>query len=113
LANLERIIDGCRRIASRLKESGGEGLSGELQSVEGMEGELEGLREKFFMKTVAAVPATRKCLQALDEVSQAMDESGSGSEGNSWEALKKAIGSLMDAVEELVEKAGMRGITLT
>lgn len=113
--NLERIIEGCRGVAHRLKETAGDpAFSGaEMQAVEGLTGQLEGLRDKFFMKTVAAVPATRKCLERVEKAHLAVDKCGDNVGDIPVGALKRAINELVEAAEELLEKAQMRGTTLT
>lgn len=108
LVNLDLIIEGCRRTIEELKKMEGGDLSEELQTLERMEGELEGLKDKFFMKTVAAVPATKTCVDEVEKVNQAL----AGNKDNPA-VLKQKLNNVTDAVEVLLSKAQMRGTTLT
>lgn len=118
LTNLDQIIEGCQSIADGIGELdgdplGGDHLGGELQSVKQMEEQLEGLKDKFFMKTVAAVPATKVCLDSVGKMLQALEECRGGEGEEAISALKKEFTGFREAVELLLEKSQMRGTTLT
>jgi Tfp pilus assembly protein PilO len=112
LANLDKIIEGYRCIEEGLEELGGE-ISGELESLGKTEKQLSELKDRFFMKTVAAVPATKKCLDEIEKVYSALEGCKAEPNDDSINGLKKALTGLADAAEELVDKSQMRVTTLT
>ena len=116
LDNLDAILENSHRIAQAIEGLEGASLSDELQAHQESEDQLEGLRDKFFMKTVAAVPATKACLtgseKVLNNLESFKDNQDQGEE-TSLTALRQALKDLSEIVEELLEKAQMRGTTLT
>ena len=106
LVNLEQIIQSCAQIVEGLERTGNESLEQELQALKGMGERLEGLKEKFFIKTTAAVPATRVCLKSTEKALEELGNDGA-------QTLKKALEELIEGIEALEEKADMGGITLT
>lgn len=113
LDNLEGILEGSSRIAQVLEGMGNASLSNELQTLRGSVDPLEELRDKFFMNTVAAIPATKACLADSEKVIDALEKFKDDKGEASLTALKQTIENLSEAVEELLEKAQMRGTTLT
>jgi len=112
LVNLDKIIEGYRCIEEGLKELGGE-ISGELESLGKTKKQLSELKDRFFMKTVAAIPATKKCLDEIEKVYPALKGCKAEPNDDSTNGLKEALNGLADAAEELVDKSKMRGTTLT
>ncbi len=114
LDNLDGILESNHRIAQALEGLKNASLSDELQALQGSVDQLEGLRDKFFMNTVAAIPATKACLIGSEKVLGALEELKDDQAGEtSLTVLKGALNDLSEAVEELLEKAQMRGTTLT
>ena len=111
--NLEEILTGNRRIAEALKGLEDESLSSQSQVLQESIEPLEELRNKFFMNTVAAIPATRVCLSSSEKVQNALENFENEKGEVSLTALKKAFEELSENVNELLEKAQMRGTTLT
>lgn len=113
IINLDSVIESCRLISRQISNIKECADLGELQAVEQWGGQLEGLRDKFFMKTVAAIPATKKCLEGVEKLQNALNEYRDHPESYSLADLKRALDFLTDAIEELLNKAEMRGTTLT
>lgn len=112
LDNLDGILENNNRIVQALEGLENASLSDELAMLRESMDPLEGLRDKFFMNTVAAVPATKACLTGSEKVLNAL-ENVKDEQETSLTALKGALKNLSEAVEELIEKAQMRGTTLT
>lgn len=111
--NLQKIIESCCLIDQQMKMMKEWDISSELEALEQWDGQLQGLQDKFFMKTVAAVPATRKCLEGVEKVHHALNDCKDHPESHTLANLKHALGFLSDAIEELMNKAEMGGTTLT
>ncbi len=113
LDNLDGILENSRDIVRGLEDLEGTSLSGELQAIQGSVDQLEGLRDKFFMKTVAAIPATRACLSGSEKVLKALNSYKDDQSEASLAILTQALKDQSETVEELLEKAQMSGTTLT
>ncbi len=113
LDNLDGILEGTRGIAQALGDLDDASLSAQCQTLQESVEPLEELRDKFFMNTVAAIPATKVCLVRSEKVSDALESFKDDRGETSLSALKEALEDLSEAVEELLEKAKMRGTTLT
>jgi len=113
LDNLDAILENSHRIAQAIEGLEGASLSDELQALKESEDQLEGLRDKFFMKTVAAVPATKACLTGSEKVLKAMESFKDDQGEESLMTLKQELNDLSENVGELLEKAQMAGTTLT
>lgn len=111
--NLGKIIESCRLIDQQMREMKEWDISSQLEALKQWDKQLQGLRDKFFMKTVAAVPATRKCLEGVEKVHSILNDCKDQPESHTLANLKKALGFLSEAIEELMNKAEMGGITLT
>lgn len=113
LDNLDAILENSHRIAQAIEGLEGASLSDELQALQESEDQLEGLRDKFFMKTIAAVPATKACLTGAEKVLQAMESFKDDQGEESLTTLKRGLKDLSENVGELLEMAQMSGTTLT
>jgi len=113
LDNLEVIVENSRRIAEVLGGLNDAALSDERLALEESVAQLGGLRDKFFMNTVAAVPATKVCLTGSEKVLSALEEAGGDTGDAALKTVKQALGDLSEKIEELLDKAEMRGTTLT
>lgn len=113
LDNLDGILENSRDIARAIEGLEGTSLSGELQAIQGSVDQLEGLRDKFFMKTVAAIPATKACLNGSEKVLKALNSYKDDQSEASLTILTQALKDQSETVEELLEKAQMSGTTLT
>ena len=113
LDNLDAILENSHRIAQAIEGLEGASLSDELQALQESEDQLEGLRDKFFMKTVAAIPATKACLTDSEKVLQALESFKDDQGEESLTTLKRGLKDLSENVGELLEKAQMAGTTLT
>ena len=110
LKNLDQIIDNSHRIGELLE---GLSLDDERKALSALEDQLADLKDKFFMNTVAAVPATKACLVGSEKVLSALEDHSSDPEDSLPAAVKQALDELSEAAEELIDKAEMRGTTLT
>lgn len=113
LDNLEEILENNRRIAQAIEGLEDASLNDEGLALQESVGQLEGLRDKFFMNTVAAVPATKACLTGSEKALNALATLKNDHGETSLTAMKHALEDLSEVVEELLDKAEMRGTTLT
>ena len=99
---LEESIANCEKIADGL---GAQNQAWETSITEIMEkfGEISGT---FFFKTMPSVPATR----TVQRESEACLEVRNSED---WDKFGPAIESLIKSSQSLIEKAGMKGVTLT
>ena len=99
---LDESIATCRQIA--------EGLGAQNEA---WESSLEEIVEKFdevsgtfFLKTMPSIPATRGAVReatALLELRNSQD----------WDGFGRALPQLIESAQDVIEKAGMKGLTLT
>jgi hypothetical protein len=113
LDNLDAILENSHRITQAIEGLEDAPLSDELRVLQESEDQLEGLRDKFFMKTIAAVPATKACLTGAERVLQAMESFKDDQGEESLMTLKQGLKDLSENVGELLEQAQMSGTTLT
>ena len=113
LDNLDEILENSRGIAQAIEGLEGASLSGELKAVQESVDQLEGLKDKFFMKTVAAIPATKACLTGSEKALKALSSTKEDQGEASLAVVKQALKDLSETVEELLEKSQMNGTTLT
>ena len=69
LENLDGILESSRQIIQALESTS---LDSQRDALKVSEADLEGLKDKFFMNTVAAVPATKVCLTGSEKVLSAL-----------------------------------------
>jgi len=110
LENLDEILESSRQIIQALENTS---LDDQRNALQGSEEQLAELKDKFFMNTVAAIPATKVCLTGSEKVLSALAAYRDDEGDASLAAVKKALDDLSEKVEELVDKAEMRGTTLT
>ena len=113
LENLDVILENNQRIAQAIEGQDGGPFSDELQALLESKDQLEELRDKFFMKTVAAIPATKACVTGSEKVLQNLESYKDDQGDASLDALKQGLEELSEKVGELLEKAQMSGTTLT
>ena len=113
LFNLEEILKCNRHIIQALEGLEEASLSNQCRTLQESVELLEELRDKFFMNTVAAVPATKACLTGAEKALDAVESFKADRKEEALSALKRELEDLSEVVEELLEKAHMRGTTLT
>ena len=99
---LELSIDTCKRIADGL---GGRNEAWETSVVEIVD-KFEEVSDTFFFKTMPSVPVTRTAMResaALLELKEKQD----------WDAFASRLETLIETAQDVIEKAGMKGTTLT
>ena len=99
---LDESIANCEKIADGLGAQNQDWENSITQIIEKF-GEISGT---FFFKTMPSVPATR----AVQRESAACLEVR---QGEDWDKFGPAIESLIKNSQSLIEKAGMKGVTLT
>ena len=99
---LEESIANCQRIADGL---GTVNPAWEASIVEILE-KFDEISDTFFFKTMPSVPAARAV---------ARESSGALSlrQSEDWESFGPAVEQLIASSQNLIEKAGMKGVTLT
>jgi len=111
LENLEVVLENCGTIAQSLAEMSL--LGDEKKALLDSADRLSGLKDKFFMNTVAAIPATKACLTGTEEALSAVETCRDNQEDAAVSALKNALAGFLDKAEDLLDRAEMRGTTLT
>jgi len=113
LENLDVILGSCRSVADAMEDLDEASLGDALTALRGSVDPLEELKDKFFMNTVAAIPVTKVCVTGTEEASGALERFKADRSEGSLSELKRALSDLSGAVEELIDRAHMRGTTLT
>ncbi len=99
---LEESIGNCQQIADGL---GTVNAAWETSIVEILE-KFDEISDTFFFKTMPSVPAARAVAR---ESASALELRQS----EDWDGFGTAIESLISSSQSLIEKAGMKGVTLT
>ncbi|SVD30328.1 uncharacterized protein METZ01_LOCUS383182 [marine metagenome] len=99
---LDESIASCKRIADGL---GAQNETWEASLVEIVE-KFDEISGTFFFKTMPSVPATRS---AVREAAVALELRQS----EDWDNFGPALESLIATAQNVIEKAGMKGTTLT
>ena len=99
LDNLDGILESTQRIAQALDGLEGVSLSDECHVLQASVEPLEGLRDKFFMNTVAAIPISKACLTHTEKVQNAVESFRDDQGDASLSALKNALKDLSESVQ--------------
>ena len=99
---LEQSISTCQQIADGL---GTQDQAWET-SVAEIADKFEELSGTFFFQTMPSVPSTRTAMRDADALL------GLKSQGD-WDAFGPALTKLIGSAQDVIEKAGMKGTTLT
>ncbi len=99
---LEQSIATCEQIADGL---GSQDAAWETSVVEIVE-KLGELRGTFFFQTMPSVPPTRTAMRDADAL---LGLKGQGD----WDGFGPALTKLIVSAQDVIEKAGMKGTTLT
>ena len=99
---LEESIENCKKIAEGL---GQEDESWETSVVEIVD-KFEELSETFFFKTMPSVPVTRSAMRDSIELLESK-------ESGDRDSFASSLASLIESAQVVIEKAGMKGTTLT
>ena len=99
---LEESITNCQQIAADL---GTVNATWETSIVEILE-KFDEISDTFFFKTMPSVPAARAVVRE-SESALALRQS------EDWDSFGTAIETLISSSQNLIEKAGMKGVTLT
>ena len=99
---LDETISTCKSIADGLATQNQDWENSVIEIVEKFE-EVSGT---FFFKTMPSVPVTRT---AMRDAASALELKNA----NDWDCMKAAVETLIASSQNLIEKAGMKGTTLT
>jgi hypothetical protein len=99
---LDESIAVCKEIADGL---GAQNQAWETSVVEIVE-KFDGVSGTFFFKTMPSIPATRN---ALRDAQAALELK----KGGDWAGFDPALTQLITSAQNVIEKAGMKGTTLT
>jgi len=99
---LEESIGSCRRIADGL---GPQNAAWETSLVEIIE-KFEEISDTFFFKTMPSVPVTRAAMREAESLLALKNE-------GDWKAFEIALDTMISSAQDVIEKAGMKGTTLT
>ena len=99
---LDETISTCKSIAEGLGTQNQDWENSVVEIVE----KFEEVSETFFFKTMPSVPVTRT---AMRDAALALELKNA----NDWDGMKAAVETLLASSQNLIEKAGMKGTTLT
>lgn len=99
---LEESITNCQSIVDGLS-SVNEGWKASINEILGKFDEISGT---FFFKTMPSVPATRTVMRDSASVLELKTS-------EDWDGFGPAIEQLIKSSQNVIEKAGMKGVTLT
>jgi hypothetical protein len=99
---LEESIATCKKIAESLKDQSSDWEVSVVEIVE----KFEEISDTFFFKTMPSIPPTRTVMREATSLLELKDSSN-------WDGFGIALGSLIDSAQSVIEKAGMKGTTLT
>ena len=99
---LEQSIARCEQIADGLGTQNADWETSLIEIVDKF-GEVSGT---FFFQTMPSVPPTRTAMREADAVL------GLKNQGD-WDAFGPALTNLIASAQDVIEKAGMKGTTLT
>ena len=74
---------------------------------------LQGMGDRFFLKTRVCLPFARKCDQAAEGLEALVSELGGLSQGDGMQKLETALVVLEKAVRTLDERSMMQGMAIT
>ena len=94
---LESCISNCQEIST--------GLDWQKSIVE-IIGKFEEIGSTFFFKTMPSVPTTRKVLREAESLSVLKNT-------ENWVDFASSLETFIASSQDLIEKAGMKGVTLT
>jgi hypothetical protein len=99
---LDETINTCKEIAEGLENQDSDWHLSIVEIVE----KFEEVSETFFFKTMPSIPPTRT---AMREASSLLELKRS----NDWDAFSSSLVILISNAQNVIEKAGMKGTTLT
>ena len=99
---LEDSIDTCKKIVEGLGEQNPDWEASIVEIVK----KFEEVSDTFFFKTMPSIPPTRT---AMREAAFVMELKDSGN----WAGFAPALEVLIASAQNVIEKAGMKGTTLT
>jgi len=99
---LKEAIESCRQIADGL---GPQNVAWETSVVEIIE-KFEDISDTFFFKTMPSVPVTRTAMREAESLLALKNE-------GDWKAFGIALDTMISNAQDVIEKAGMKGTTLT
>ena len=99
---LDETISTCKSIADGLGTQNQDWENSVVEIVE----KFEEVSETFFFKTMPSVPVTRTAMRDAALALQLKN-------ANDWDGMKAAVETLIASSQNLIEKAGMKGTTLT
>ena len=99
---LDETINTCKEIAEGLEIQNSDWQVSIVEIVE----KFEEISETFFFKTMPSIPPTRT---AMRESSSLLELKRSGD----WDDFATSLVALISSAQNVIEKAGMKGTTLT
>jgi len=99
---LESCISNCQEISTGLEQQN----SDWQKSIAEIIGKFEEIGSTFFFKTMPSVPTTRKVLREAESLSALKNT-------ENWVDFASSLETFIASSQDLIEKAGMKGVTLT
>ena len=99
---LDETINTCKEIAEGLEIQNSDWQVSIVEIVE----KFEEISETFFFKTMPSVPVTRTAMREAASLLALKNE-------GDWEAFGAAMDTMITSAQDVIEKAGMKGTTLT
>ena len=99
---LEDSISTCKKIAEGLNLQNSDWENSVVEIVE----KFEEVSDTFFFKTMPSVPVTRTAMRAAASLLDLKNE-------GDWKGFEASLDSMISIAQDVIEKAGMKGTTLT
>ena len=99
---LDSCISTCHEISVGLEEQNPDWQKSVVEII----GKFEEISSTFFFKTMPSVPTTKKILRDAESLSALKNS-------DTWSDFAPALETLIANAQDLIEKAGMKGVTLT
>jgi hypothetical protein len=99
---IESCISRCQEISAGLEQQNSDWQKSIVEII----GKFDEISSTFFFKTMPSVPTTRKVLREAESLSDLKNS-------DNWSAFAPALQTFIASSQDLIEKAGMKGVTLT
>jgi hypothetical protein len=112
---VQNTLEICQHVLNEVRQlAAEEGWKSDVAArLERVQGTLEGMTTKFFLKTKLSLPATAKCEQEARKLEEALRGVLAQPDGSAQQPFVAALGALEKAAKALQERANMEGMAIT
>ena len=99
---LDSCVSNCQEISTGLEQQNADWQKSIIEII----GKFEEISSTFFFKTMPSVPTTRKVVRDTESLLELKNS-------KNWTEFATSLENLIASYQDLIEKAGMKGVTLT